>query len=155
MVDGDILFFVRAQYVNTFQQSVPTTSLLFPILSTLATGCWRPPHRHFNFYSPYFLAANRNKYLQKSKIVSLCRHEIYVQSCSLPGINSTAPGKASKNPNQIWGWKNNPTFNWIDPIIEVHLFVRHFVFVFEHRQAKVLWRNTATTETEVSQSWPL
>ena len=65
-------------------------------------------HRHFisSFTNFTFWRTLVQFYIKESKIVSLCRHEIYVQSCSLPGINSTA-GQRSKNP--------------IDPKINMHL----------------------------------
>ena len=99
----EILCFVEAQYVNTF----PTMSAPHFCFSNVRFRNWLAV-RHTHFISSFtnFTFWRTLVLLYKSKIVPLCRHEIYVQSCSLPGINSTA-GQRSKNP--------------IDPKINMHL----------------------------------
>ena len=111
----EILCFVRAQYVNTF----PTMSAPHFCFSNVHFSNWLAVlHRHFisSFTNFTFWRTLVQFFIKESKIVSFCRHEIYVQSCSLLGINSTA-GQRSKN--------------LIDPMIDMPFFcVTLFISIY-------------------------
>ena len=100
----EILCFVKAQYVNTF----PTMSAPHFCFSNVHFSNWlSATDISFHLLPILHFGGRFYNFIKESKIVSLCRREIYVQSCSLPGINSKA-GQRSKNP--------------IDPTINKHLF---------------------------------